>query len=70
MCGIVGILNTKGPVGIDETLLLRMIASVQHRGPDESGLYMDPYIGLGHARLSIIGLEGFVLAAKGLRAAL
>lgn len=35
-----------------------MVGIIRHRGPDESGIYMDPHIGLGHARLSIIGLEG------------
>jgi len=58
MCGIAGILNTKGPGAIDETLLARMISILRHRGPDESGMYTDASIGLGHARLSIIGLEG------------
>jgi asparagine synthase (glutamine-hydrolysing) len=33
-----------------------MIAMVDHRGPDEAGLYIDNKIGLGHARLSIIDL--------------
>lgn len=35
-----------------------MIAILRHRGPDGTGMYLDPYIGLGHARLSIIDLEG------------
>jgi asparagine synthase (glutamine-hydrolysing) len=35
-----------------------MIAVIRHRGPDESGIYVDPHIGLGQVRLSIIGLEG------------
>ena len=55
MCGIAGILNTKGPGLIDEDLLARMISILRHRGPDESGIYLDSSIGLGHARLSIIG---------------
>ena len=35
-----------------------MVGIIRHRGPDESGIYVDPNIGLGHTRLSIIGLEG------------
>ncbi len=35
-----------------------MLAQIGHRGPDESGIYLDDRIGLGHVRLSIIGLEG------------
>ena len=35
-----------------------MLSIIKHRGPDESGIYTDPYIGLGHNRLSIIGIEG------------
>ena len=31
---------------------------MHHRGPDESGAYVDDRIGLGHARLSIIDLAG------------
>ena len=58
MCGIAGILNMKGSAPISEELLNKMVGIIRHRGPDESGIYLDPHIGLGHARLSIIGLEG------------
>ena len=58
MCGIAGILQTKNQGSINETLVTRMISVLRHRGPDESGMYLDPFIGLGHTRLSIIGLEG------------
>ena len=58
MCGIAGILNTDEPRGIDENLLAKMMTILRHRGPDESGMYLDARIGLGHTRLSIIGLEG------------
>lgn len=33
-----------------------MIGVLCHRGPDETGLYLDDHVGLGHARLSIIDL--------------
>ncbi|OHB60989.1 MAG: asparagine synthase (glutamine-hydrolyzing), partial [Planctomycetes bacterium RBG_13_50_24] len=34
-----------------------MIGFICHRGPDETGIYLDDYVGLGHARLSIIDLS-------------
>lgn len=37
---------------------MRMVGALDHRGPDETGLYLDDSIGLGHARLSIIDLSG------------
>jgi asparagine synthase (glutamine-hydrolysing) len=58
MCGIAGILNLTNPNPISEDLLTRMISVIRHRGPDESGFYMDSHVGLGHARLSIIDLKG------------
>jgi asparagine synthase (glutamine-hydrolysing) len=58
MCGIAGILNLTNPNSISEDLLSRMISIIRHRGPDECGMYTDALIGLGHARLSIIGLKG------------
>jgi len=35
-----------------------MVGALYHRGPDESGFYLDDHVGLGHARLSIIDLPG------------
>lgn len=60
MCGLAGVLNLREPRPIDETLLLRMNAILRHRGPDESGIYVDPWIGMAHARLSIVGLKNGV----------
>lgn len=58
MCGIVGIFNSQGTPSIDEGLLSRMNDSLFHRGPDGDGIFVDPGIGLGHRRLSIIDLSG------------
>ena len=58
MCGIAGILNLTEPLPIDEEVLFRMLYMIRHRGPEESGIYVDSHVGLGHNRLSIIGLEG------------
>lgn len=57
MCGIVGIFNQNGSSTIDKELLSRMNESQFHRGPDEGGLHVEPGVGLGHRRLSIIDLS-------------
>lgn len=53
MCGINGIfhLNFKQ---VDQNQLVKMRDILEHRGPDDSGIYIDNNIGLGHRRLSII----------------
>src|SRR3989344_4778562 len=58
MCGIAGILNTFSGPSPSESKLSAMIGALQHRGPDGFGFYTDDVIGLAHARLSIIDLEG------------
>ena len=58
MCGIAGIFNIYKEAEIPGDTLKRMISILNHRGPDGSGFYADNRIGLGHARLSIIDLEG------------
>lgn len=58
MCGIAGILNLTANPPPDRALLADMIAAVRHRGPDGYGFYADADVGLAHARLSIIDLEG------------
>jgi asparagine synthase (glutamine-hydrolysing) len=56
MCGITGIFDIFGKRLIDRNILDRMNESQHHRGPDEGGLHIEPGIGLGHRRLSIIDL--------------
>jgi asparagine synthase (glutamine-hydrolysing) len=59
MCGIVGIVNFENPDPIDPKDLDCMAGVLAHRGPDDSGLYLDtgtPQCGLAHRRLSIIDL--------------
>ncbi len=58
MCGIAGIYNIMGPDGISLNTLGSMVGALYHRGPDESGCYLDDYVGLGNARLGIIDLPG------------
>ncbi|MDH5545598.1 MAG: amidotransferase 1, exosortase A system-associated [Gammaproteobacteria bacterium] len=57
MCGIVGIFDTRGAGPIDRELLHKMNETQFHRGPDAGGLHIEPGIGLGHRRLSIIDLS-------------
>lgn len=54
MCGITGIFDTRGQRSIDTAALQRMNESQQHRGPDEGSVHLEPGLGLGHRRLSII----------------
>ena len=56
MCGITGIFDTRGRSEIDRAVLTRMNESQHHRGPVEGGLHLEPGVGLGHRRLSIIDL--------------
>jgi asparagine synthase (glutamine-hydrolysing) len=57
MCGIAGILNLEEAKPIGLSRLNRMAAVIQHRGPDETGIYVDDWVGLSQTRLSIIDLS-------------
>jgi asparagine synthase (glutamine-hydrolysing) len=57
MCGIAGIVASRGH-GIEAHHLADMIAMLDHRGPDDRGVYLEPRAGLAHARLSIIDPAG------------
>ncbi len=56
MCGFGGYFGDGVAPPLARPLIDQMIASIAHRGPDEQGIYTAPSIGLGHARLSIVGL--------------
>jgi asparagine synthase (glutamine-hydrolysing) len=58
MCGIVGIFDLEGAGDISRELVSKMNDSQIHRGPDERGVHVEPGVGLGHRRLSIIDLSG------------
>ncbi len=55
MCGICGIIEFNNIV--ERPILEKMLDTLIHRGPDDSGIYINKNIGLGHRRLSIIDLE-------------
>ena len=56
MCGIAGIYNRSIDPSDSPDILKRMLARIQHRGPDESGIFLGQNIALGNVRLSIIDL--------------
>ena len=60
MCGIAGILSRSPEVPVEADSIDTMVAQLVHRGPDDSGRYVDPQgrCGLGFRRLSIIDVDG------------
>ena len=50
MCGINGFTFS------DQGLIERMNAKTKHRGPDDTGVFVDERVSLGHNRLAIIDL--------------
>ncbi len=58
MCGFAGFLGSSGPASASEAIVKRMSDAIRHRGPDDSGTFVDQASGLalGHRRLSIIDL--------------
>jgi asparagine synthase (glutamine-hydrolysing) len=59
MCGIAGFINHPGNnLQEKEFLLNRMLTRIQHRGPDETGLFLTNQACFGNVRLSIIDLAG------------
>ena len=58
MCGISGIFHLETAKPVDPERVRRMTDAIAHRGPDGSGVWTAPGVGLGHRRLSIIDLEG------------
>jgi asparagine synthase (glutamine-hydrolysing) len=62
MCGIAGYLNGEAPgspAAEDDFLLRKMGQAIAHRGPDDSGVWVDANAGIGlvQQRLSIIDLS-------------
>lgn len=56
MCGIAGALDLQGRPRVDPGVVARMTESLFHRGPDSSGLFLRPEVGLGSRRLKIVDL--------------
>ncbi len=57
MCGINGVFHTGNKKVQYSSQVEGMNIALQHRGPDDSGVYSDENISLGHQRLAIIDLS-------------
>lgn len=57
MCGICGVIARQGARPVSQSLLHHMNNTMQHRGPDDAGHYLDEQAGLAMRRLSIIDLS-------------
>ena len=58
MCGIAGLWrfsNLRNQKALED--VERMIATLQHRGPDDHGVWTEDQVALGQSRLAIIDLS-------------
>jgi len=58
MCGIAGIFHCGTVKPVDPARIERMCDALVHRGPDDSGVWTAPGVGLGFRRLAIIDIAG------------
>lgn len=52
MCGIMAIINHKEPA--TKEVVVKALSIMKHRGPDGSGVALEPGVALGHNRLAIL----------------
>lgn len=57
MCGIFVAFNPTGIKHLNQETLKQSTYMVQHRGPDNTGFFVDAKCFLGHTRLSIVGID-------------
>jgi asparagine synthase (glutamine-hydrolysing) len=61
MCGIAGFMDARGALTGERlaSMSLAMARTLRHRGPDDSGVWVDPAAGvsLAHRRLAIVDLS-------------
>jgi len=59
MCGLAGYFDSSGTIGRHDglTFLGRMISTLTHRGPDDSGVWIEGAVALAHRRLAILDLS-------------
>ena len=57
MCGILGLIDFNNK--INHNFFLKILKTLEHRGPDNLGVYYDENVNffIGHARLSILDLR-------------
>jgi asparagine synthase (glutamine-hydrolysing) len=58
MCGIAGAVDLTGLREFPVQRLLAMTRAIAHRGPDDEQVHVEPGLGLGARRLSIVDLAG------------
>ncbi len=56
MCGIAGIVNLDNKKKVRISVIKEMAETMKHRGPDDSGSFVDDHVAFGHRRLTIIDL--------------
>jgi asparagine synthase (glutamine-hydrolysing) len=56
MCGIAGVVHADRTRPVDRDKLAAMTHELRYRGPDAQTFHVEPGVGLGHRRLSIIDL--------------
>ena len=64
MCGICGFVSGDQNQKLDTALLENMNKALTHRGPDDSGIWINDRVGLGMRRLSVIDLSGGIQPMK------
>src|SRR5947207_13913369 len=57
MCGIAGLYECKSQAPVNENVRDAMCRVIEHRGPNDQGIYANGPIGIGMRRLSIIDLS-------------
>ena len=57
MCGITGMVHMEQDLRKQETLLRQMQATLNRRGPDQEGIFLEEHCALAHTRLAVIDVE-------------
>ncbi len=58
MCGIAGYWHFRSGRPADDAVLRAMVRSLQHRGPDDEGCWVDGSMAMGMRRLKVVDLAG------------
>jgi asparagine synthase (glutamine-hydrolysing) len=58
MCGLAGFLDLTDGTAADPAVLRKMIGAIAHRGPDDTGAFVDGPLAIGFQRLSIQDVAG------------
>lgn len=61
MCGIAGFYKISVNKSQQAPILRRMLTQIKHRGPDQSGIYLDHTVGLGNVQLNLVDRSTDVL---------